>query len=139
MHEKPEPKRRGRPAFTPTRSQRDLVMTTTAAGLSQQEVADALGVSRQTVIDHFRRELDTGRAVRIAENLALLRRAALKHNVSAMRALATLYAAPADHYGQPMMGKKARREWAAKNALKGTVWEDLVRYPDEGPEARNGQ
>jgi len=68
----------------------------------------------------------------------LLRGAALKHNVSAMRALATLYAAPADHYGQPMMGKKERREWEAKNALKGTVWEDILGEP-ETAESLNGQ
>jgi DNA-binding XRE family transcriptional regulator len=137
----PEPKqqRPGRPAFTPTRPQRDLVMTCIAAGMSQQQVADAVGVSRMTVCEKFRRELDAGRAVRIAENLALLRKAALKNNVSAMRALATLYAAPPDHYGQPMMGKKERKKWEAKNALKGSVWEDLLAKREDAPETMNGR
>jgi hypothetical protein len=140
MPDKPEPKRRGRPKFSPTRSQRDLAMTCIAAGLTQAQIADVFGVSARTVFDCFRRELDAGRAVRIAENLTLLRKAALKNNVSAMRALATLYAAPPDHYGQAMMGKKERREWEAKNAIKGTVWEDLLRDPVEanGADGRDG-
>jgi hypothetical protein len=135
MHGEPAQKRPGRPKFSPTRSQRDLVMTITAAGLTKQQVADALGVSPRTVLEKFRRELQTGRAVRIAENLALLRKAALKHNVSAMRALATLYAAPPDHYGQPMMSKKERAALAAREAVIGTEWEDIVRDPEQA----NGQ
>lgn len=48
------------------------------------------------------------------------------------------YAAPPDHYGQTAMGKRERREWEAKNAIKGTVWEDVLREP-ETAEAMNGQ
>jgi uncharacterized protein (DUF433 family) len=36
-------KRRGRPKFNPTRPMRDTVMTAIAAGLTQPQIADALG------------------------------------------------------------------------------------------------
>jgi hypothetical protein len=97
-----------------------------------------LGISLSTLINKFRHELNVGRSVRICENLALLRRYALKGNISAARALMVAYAAPPDHYGQTAMGKKERREWEAKNAIKGTVWEDVLREP-ETAEAMNGQ
>lgn len=118
----------GRPKFNPTQSQRDLAMTCVAAGLTQKQVADALGVSLSVVCDRFRHELDTGRAVRIAENLSLLRRASLKHNVSAMRCLATLYA---DGATQLKLGKKAAAMEAARNAAENSPWADLLRRPEE--------
>jgi hypothetical protein len=121
-------KHAGRPKFNPTRSQRDMVMTCVAAGLTQQQIADALGICLRVVCDRFRRELDTGRAVRICENLTLLRRAALKHNVSAMRCLAGLYANPED-YGLAKLGKKARARRAAESAAVGTPWEHLLNFP----------
>jgi Arm DNA-binding domain len=51
-----------------------------------------------------------------------------------------VHAAPADHYGQPMMGKKERRALQAKEAIRGTVWEDLIRDPQEanGADGRDG-
>ena len=101
-------KRRGRPGFNPRQSVRDLVMTCTAAHMTAQQIADALGISLRLVFDRFRRELDCGRAVRIAEILALLRKEALKRNVSAMRCLSQLYVDPAEHYGRTQLGKKER-------------------------------
>jgi hypothetical protein len=126
-------KRPGRPKFNPTRPMRDMVMTTVAAGLTQQQIADALGVSLPVLTDRFRHELDTGRAVRIAENLSLLRRASLKHNVSAMRCLAGLYA---DGATAAKLGKKAAAAERAKTAGIGTEWEDLLRPRED---QTNGQ
>ena len=133
-------KHAGRPKFNPTRSQRDMVMTAIAAGLTQQQIADELGICLRVVCDRFRRELDTRRAVRICENLTLLRRAALKHNVSAMRCLATLYT---DGATELNLGKKAAAAAKAKSAAEGTEWEDLIAYPvrhdDQAePDAMNG-
>jgi hypothetical protein len=120
-------KQRGRPKFTPTRSQRDTVMTCIAASMTLPQIAHVLGIGRTVLCERFRNELAAGRAVRICENLTLLRRAALKHNVSAMRCLATLYADPA--YGQAKPGKKARAQRAAESAAVGTPWEDLLAFP----------
>jgi hypothetical protein len=137
-------KQRGRPKFNPTRSQRDLVMTCIAASMTLPQIAHVLGICRTVLCERFRNELAAGRAVRIAENLNLLRRAALRNNVSAMRCLASLYADP--DYGQAKPGKKVRAAAAAKSAAVGTPWEDLLAFParhddhgDAAMDAMNGQ
>src|SRR5262245_17066186 len=111
----------GRPSFRPTQSMRNQVEIAIAGGLSTSEIAHVLGISRPTLLAHFRVELCHGRARRHAEVLLWMHRAAQRGSVSAMKVLLRIYAA-----GNPEVGKKARLAQAANGAGAGTAWADVL-------------
>ena len=112
----------GRPAFKPTQTMRNQVEIAIAGGLSTSEIAHVLGISRPTLLMHFRDELRHGRARRHAEVLLWMHRAAQRGSVSAMKVLLRVYAA-----GNPEVGKKARLAQAASGAGAGTEWADILK------------
>lgn len=77
----------GRPAFTATDPLRRKVAECAAAGMSQDDIARAIGCSTPTLVKHFEYELTTGAAVKRAEIIELMFKAARKGNVTAQKAL----------------------------------------------------
>jgi transcriptional regulator with XRE-family HTH domain len=57
---KRKPKKVGRKPFEPTMANRLLVRKLARAGWSQDEIAEGMGVSDETLRKYFRRELDMG-------------------------------------------------------------------------------
>ena len=140
------PKRgRGRPAFKPTPALRKQVATCAGGGMAHENIAIALGISRTTLLKHFKEELTTGAHGRRSAVLQALERAALKGNVTACRAYlaytsadleavvpkadrsrkAPAQAAQADPKPEPI-GKKAEAQAAGEVAHVGTDWETLL-------------
>ncbi|UOF79241.1 putative DNA binding domain [Caudoviricetes sp.] len=52
----------GRPGFKPTAEQRRIVNIMAAGGFQQKKIADALEICQNTLLKHFRQELDAGGA-----------------------------------------------------------------------------
>ena len=86
----PSPKR-GRRPFNPTAKHRDRVALLAAGGIPQQAIAAVLGCCERTLRNCFKAELETGRAVKRAQNLERLEAAAKRGNVAAMKALAQAF------------------------------------------------
>jgi AcrR family transcriptional regulator len=124
-------KRPGRKPFRVTSAQRERVMTCVAARMTLPQIADAIGCSRRTLCEHFTTELAIGRTRRILEAVELLREAALKHNVSATKALLVYYGDPQlpPEGAPPRLGKKAQAMLDAQNALADSEWADDLRPP----------
>lgn len=80
-------KKSGRPEFTVTAPLRQKVAECAAVGMSQDDIARAIGCSTPTLVKHFEEELTTGAAVKRAEVVGLLFKAARKGNVAAQKAL----------------------------------------------------
>jgi AcrR family transcriptional regulator len=114
-----------------TSAQRERVMTGAAARMTLPQIADAIGCSRRTLCEHFTTELAIGRARRILEAVELLRKAAMKHNVSATKALLVCYGDPQlpPEGAPPRLGKKAQAMLNAQNALADSEWADDLRPP----------
>lgn len=117
--------------------------------MAHENIAIALGISRTTLLKHFKEELTTGAHGRRSAVLLALEKAALKGNVTACRAYlaytspdleavvpkadrARKSAAPqqpaADEKQEPI-GKKAEAQAAGLVAQRGTDWEDLLTPP----------
>lgn len=111
--------------------------------MSHEQIALALGISRNTLEKHFEVELSTGAYQRRMEVLVALHAAAKKGNVSAAKAYAgatpqflppaEFAAAPspvsepeAREATQPAKGKKERQHEEATVAQVGTDWEHLL-------------
>lgn len=75
----------GRPAFQPTRQQRDLVATAAGGGATQQAIALALGLTVPTLRKCFADELQHGAARRRFEVLLSLFAAARRGQAGAAR------------------------------------------------------
>lgn len=120
----------GRPAYKPTPVSRRKVTNAAAGGMSHEEIAIALGISRNTLEKHYEMELSTGALNRRAEVLDAMARTALKGNVSAQKAFLaltpTLAAPPLEPSKPEALGKKAQANEDAKTAAAGTDWEDLL-------------
>jgi AraC-like DNA-binding protein len=127
----PLKKRPGRKPFRVTSAQRERVMTCVAARMTLPQIAAVVGCSRRTLCEHFTTELATGRARRILEAVELLRKAALKHNVSATKALLVYYGDPQvpPEGAPPRLGKKAQAMLDAQKALADSEWGDDLRPP----------
>lgn len=82
--------RTGRPAFKATAKLRRQVAELISCGMSQDEVARAIGCSTPTLVKHFPDELATGAARKRAEVIGLLYRNARAGNVSAQKQLETM-------------------------------------------------
>lgn len=98
-------------------------------GMSHEEIALALGISRPTLEKHFEHELSIGAYQRRAEVLTAMHKAATKKgNVAAQKAFLAmgpeLAAPPAPQEPAVPAGKKEQAQVAAERAAHGTEWHD---------------
>lgn len=125
---------RGRPSWKPTAAMRRKIEEMRSCGMSERDIALAMGVDAKTLRKHCGLELDTGGAKRRAEVIDVLFRTARKGNVSAIRRLEELTragkymggavedpdegdeAAPPPKEEPQAQGKKAQRQQRAKKA-----------------------
>jgi len=117
-----------RPAFKPTPMQRRKVSIAAGGGMSHEEIALAMGMSRNTLEKHFDHELSIGAYERRSEVMAAMHKAAVKGNVAAQKAYISLVphvAAPPAAKVTPK-GKKAQAQEDAAGAAKGTDWNELL-------------
>lgn len=124
--------KRGRPPHKPTPTTRRKVTNAAAGGMAHEEIAIALGISRNTLEKHYEKELSTGALNRRAEVLDAMARTALKGNVAAQKAFLaltpTLAAPPTTEKAekQEKVGKKEQANRDAVTAAEGTDWGDLL-------------
>ena len=126
-----------RPRFKPTAAQRRRVAVAAGAGMSHEEIALGVGISRPTLEKHFEYELSIGAYQKRLETLDALHRAAKRGNVAAIRAYnaMTPRAAAPPPAEQPKPGKpegkKAQQQADAVGAQVGTEWEDILPRPSQ--------
>jgi hypothetical protein len=135
--------KRGPVAFEPTDEQREQVKSYVAGGMTQEEIADALNISRRSLNTHFAGELVAGRGVRKAEAIDQLRASAAAGKVAAQKELLRLYnqpAAAAEIASRKKLSQKAQRaldlltlgensEWAGPFGPNGEWENDLQPGP----------
>jgi hypothetical protein len=121
-----------RPTFKPTATQRLSVSVSAAGGMAHEEIALALGISRNTLEKHFAIELSTVAYRRRMDVLTAQYRAARKGNVAAQKAflqntpaLAVPPVKTAEEKQKPL-GKKEQAAADAKTAGAGTEWGNLL-------------
>ncbi|MBB1060414.1 hypothetical protein [Marilutibacter spongiae] len=118
----------GRPAYKPTPVSRRKVTNAAAGGMSHEEIAIALGISRNTLEKYHAADLSNGALSRRMEVLDAMARTALKGNVSAQKSFLamtpTLAAPPVDK--EKPVGKKEQANRDAVTAADGTEWSDLL-------------
>jgi hypothetical protein len=96
------------------------------AGMSHEEIALGLGISRPTLEKHFERELSIGAYEKRLEVLDAMHRCAKKGNVAAQKAYVALTPAIAAPPQEKPKGKKEQAQDDAKTAAAGTAWEELL-------------
>lgn len=117
--------------FEPKPKQRREVSIAAGAGVSHEEIALGLGISRPTLEKHFAYELTTGACRRRQEVLNAMFKAAKAGNVAAQKAYAAMTPRaaapplPQPDPGKPE-GKKAQAQTLAGTAQLGTDWESLL-------------
>lgn len=134
-----EKRGRGQPAYRPTVAQRQDVRLFKADGWSDDRIARRLGISRTTLLKHFAEELENGADQERQEALRLLKRAARKLNVTAIRDLLKLIGAgsaideflrqPERGARQPKLGKKEIAREEALRAHENSDWGDDLPAP----------
>jgi hypothetical protein len=120
--------KRGRPEFKATRAMRREVEQMVAVGMSEDDVARAIGCATPTLAKHFAEELATGRAKKRAEVIKLLFKTARKGNVSAQKKLEAMTGAGAGAAAAPQakLGKKEEAELAALNPDTSSTMGELM-------------
>jgi transcriptional regulator with XRE-family HTH domain len=134
--EAPSPYRdpRGRKKMRVTNDLRDRIAMLRASGMTQQEIADAIGCSVPTLVEFFSLELNEGKSAKRAEMLDTLWSAAKGGNVTAMRtwlALNDKGVSPRDVIrpkAEPKLGKKEQALVDAKTAPAASGWAGVVRH-----------
>ena len=125
-------KQGGRPSFKPTAALRRKVSVAAGGGMSHEEIAIGLKISRPTLEKHFAYELSHGAYARRLEVLDAMHRTAKRGNVAAQKAYMALdpqIAAtplPKDAPKVPPKGKKEQAKDDAVGAQQGTGWGDLL-------------
>ncbi|MFZ4748691.1 MAG: hypothetical protein ACOYLK_17710 [Sphingomonas sp.] len=76
----------GRPSHAPTPEQRKQVELMSAYGIKQAEIAGVLGIDRNTLMKHYREELDLGTAKVVAQVANSLVKKALSDRPDAVNA-----------------------------------------------------
>jgi AcrR family transcriptional regulator len=118
-----------RRAFKPTTRERRRVELLIGE-ISEDAIAETLGIARGTLRKHFASELRLGYARVLADNLERLDKAASKGNVAAMRALlarkAELPAPAGDSAAAEQAHSSRKLAKKAKRAGVGTAWQDFV-------------
>lgn len=128
---------RGRPEYRPTPQTRRRVAIAAGAGMSHEQIAIALEISRQTLAKHFERELSIGAYRKRMDVVEALHKAANKGSVAAAKAYMALTpaaAAPPVPKGDEapkepkpvVLGKKEQAQADATTAQVGTDWETLL-------------
>ena len=126
----------GRPPFKSTPGLRRKVEELVCCGMSQDEVARAIGCSAPTLVKHFGEALTTGVARKRAEIIGMLFKAAKKGNVTAQKKLEEMsrVVSASESFERPArparVGKKEEAAAAAVTAGEGTDWGDDLQIPD---------
>lgn len=126
-----------RPAFKPTAAQKRTVSIAAGAGMSHEDIALGLGITRPTLSKHFEVELSTGANAKRLEVLVAMFAAAKKGNIAAQKAymstVPAIAAPPAASDGAgtspakaARLGKKEQADVDAKQAGAGTGWGALL-------------
>lgn len=120
----------GRPPFKPSATHRRKVSIAAGAGMSHEEIALGMGISRNTLEKYFEHELSVGAYQRKLETLDALHKAAKKGNVAAIKAYNAMTpraaAPPLEPEKQKPVGKKEQQQAEALVAQKGTEWEEIL-------------
>jgi len=131
----------GRPEFKVTDALRRQVAIAAGGGMSHEEIAIAVGCSRNTLEKHFEAELSEGALKRRFDVMQALYRAATgkakRVNVTAAKLYLATPAAAAPPPAKPQegdaakekLGKKEQAERDARKAAEGTQWGDLLNPP----------
>ena len=123
----------GRPSLKPTSVQREDVRLFKADGWSDHRIARRLGISRPTLLKHFAEELENGADEERHAALRLLKKAASKLNVSAIRDYLKLidrnqaqdrHLEQPDRLTKPKTGKKEIALEEARRAHHDSDWGD---------------
>src|SRR5688572_21509988 len=112
----------GRPTFQVTAALQRQVEELVSCGMTEADIAGAIGCSRPSLRTHFRDQLKTGRAKRRAEVVRLLFASARKGNVSAQKKLVDITGIAATARPAPKpnrLGKKEQAELDAQTAAEG--------------------
>lgn len=123
--------KRGRPAYRPSKKDRERVAIAAGGGMAHEEIALALGLSRNTLEKHFALELSVGSAAKRFEARQALFGAAKKGRVAAIKAYlaepAAIAAPPlpkGDEKPAKPLGIKDQRNADATTAAVGTDWQE---------------
>ncbi len=122
----------GRLPFQVTDEMRLRVEEYVSCGMTQEQIAKALGCDCDTLRKHCHDELVNGRARRRAEVVEMIFGTARKGNVTAQKKLeemTAVYAEPEDNQpakSEPKLGKKEIAQLEAERAGTGTEWGHLV-------------
>lgn len=115
--------------FEPTTAQRKRVAICAGGGMSHEEIALGMNISRPTLEKHFAHDLSIGAHEKRQEVLEAMHRTAKKGNVAAQKAyiaMAAPVAAPPLPADDVTLGKKAQAAAAAVNSQAGTDWADIL-------------
>lgn len=116
-------KNSGRPEFAPTDEDREKVRVLKAGGMTNEAIAEVIGVSEPTLRKHFSYELDIATAKVRADLLMARYRAAMGGNVQAQNKMieqvsanaAQRKIAPEKEEKKPKLGKKEEQKLAAQS------------------------
>lgn len=116
-------KNSGRPEFAPTDEDREKVRVLKAGGMTNEAIAEVIGVSEPTLRKHFSYELDIATAKVRADLLMARYRAAMGGNVQAQNKMIEQVSAnaaqrkvsPEKDEKKPKLGKKEEQKLAAEN------------------------
>lgn len=114
-------KNSGRPEYSPDDDEREKVRVLKAGGMSNEAIAEAIGISEPTLRKHFPSELDRGTAKVKADLLMARYRSAMGGNVAAQnKMIEQVGANQAQQRRAPpaerKLGIKEQRELAAQGA-----------------------
>lgn len=124
-----EKKSRGRPEFVATDEDREKVRVLKAGGMSNEAIAEAIGISEPTLRKHFSFDLEMGAAKVTADILMARYRAAMGGNVTAQNKwLDTAGALPPKprRKAEPKPGKKEVAQAEAETAHQSSDWGTLL-------------
>jgi len=125
-------KKTGRPEFVPTTKQRREVEIAVFFGRAEEDIARALGISRNTFRKAFAEEIKTGKAKCQFERDVALFNAGISGNVAALKAMVATQATKQDtptksqpEHGEKL-GKKEQAAMDAKQPPNDPEWGELV-------------
>lgn len=127
----------GRPAFKPTKAQRNRVKLMKAAGWSNERIAAQIGVSRNTLEKALAAELEFGADSKKLQVMENLEKASEKGNASASKQLLDMFDVaatlrpdggdrPSEPRKEPKRGKKEQLQIEAENPDTTTEMGDLL-------------
>lgn len=124
-----EKKARGRPEFVVTDEDREKVRVLKAGGMSNEAIAEAIGISEPTLRKHFSLDLEVGAAKVTADVLMARYRSAMGGNVSAqnkwLEAAGAIPPKPRKVKEKPV-GKKEAAQAEAETAHQSSDWGSLL-------------